>query len=55
VEDVLAAIEEADGIYQELPAACPDAFRLDLERSLRVATWLQRGESDASTREPKQR
>ena len=33
-EDALAAIEEAAGIYRELAAARPDAFRPDLAMSL---------------------
>ena len=33
-EDALAAIQEAAGIYRELAAARPDAFRPDLAMSL---------------------
>ena len=51
-EDALAAIEEAAQVYRELAARWPDAY-YQLEQSLRLADWLQHGESDASPRESK--
>ena len=51
-EDALAAIEEAAQAYRELAARWPDAY-YQLEQSLRLADWLQHGESDASPRESK--
>ena len=54
-EDALAAIEEAAGIRRELAARWPDAYRHELEQSLRVAAWLEHGDdlSDVSPQEPK--
>ena len=48
----LAAIEEAAQVYREPAARWPDAY-YQLEQSLRLADWLQHGESDASPRESK--
>ena len=55
-EDARAAIEEAVTIRRELAAVWPDAYRHQLEQSLRVAASLERGQdlSDASLPEPKQ-
>jgi hypothetical protein len=50
-EDALAAIEEATQTYRELAARWPNVYYHQLERSLRVAAWLQHGESGASARE----
>jgi hypothetical protein len=54
-EEALAASQEAVGVYRELAARWPDAYHHELEQSLRVAAWLERGEhhSDTSHREPK--
>ena len=48
LEEGLAVIEEATGIYRELAARSPDAYYHQLEQSLRVAAWLQHSEGDAS-------
>src|SRR5208283_5421087 len=55
-EDALAAIQDAVTIRRELAARWFDAHGRELERSLRVAAWLEHGEdlSDASPREPEQ-
>jgi hypothetical protein len=47
-EEALAAIEEATGVYRELAAARPDAFRPDLAASL---TNLSNGLGDLGRRE----
>ena len=52
-QDALAAIEEAARVYRGLAARWPDAYYHQPERSLRLADWLQHGESDASPRESK--
>ena len=52
-EDTLAAIDEAAQVYRELAARWPDAYYHQVEQSLRLADWLQHGESDASPRESK--
>ena len=52
-QDALAAGEEAVTIRRELAARWPDAYRHELEQSLRVVAWLQHGESNASSREPR--
>ena len=52
-EEALAAIEEAVTIRRELATRWPNAYYHQLERSLRIAAWLQHGESDASPRETK--
>ena len=51
----LAASQEAVTIRRELAARWPDAYRHELEQSLRVAAWLEYAENigDASPREPK--
>jgi len=43
-EDALAASEEAVTIHREPAKARPDTFRSNLEQSLRVGVWLERGE-----------
>ncbi len=53
-EEALAAIDEAVTIRRELATRWPNAHRDDLERSLRVAGWLQHGKSGASPRVPKE-
>ena len=55
-EDALAAIQEAVGIYRELAAARPDAFRPDLATSLnnlsvRLADLGRREEALAAIQE----
>jgi hypothetical protein len=52
-QDALATIEEAAQVYRGLAARWPDAYYHQPERSLRLADWLQHGESDASPRESK--
>ena len=47
-EDALAAIGEAVTIRRELATRWPNAHYQQLERSLRVAAWLQHSESNAS-------
>ena len=44
-EDALAPIEEAVTIRRELAARWPDAYYHQLEQSLRVAAWLEHGET----------
>jgi hypothetical protein len=55
-EDGLAAIKEAVTIRRELAARWPEAYRRELEQSLRVLAWLEHGRdlSDPSPREPQQ-
>ena len=50
-EDALTAIEEAAQVYRGPAARWPDAYYCQPEQSLRLADWLQHGESDASPRE----
>ena len=54
-EEALAASQEGAGLYRELAARWPDAYRHELEQSLRVAAWLEHGEdlSEASLQERK--
>ena len=55
-EEALAAIQEAVTIRRELAARWSDAHQHELERSLRVAAWIEQGPelSDGSPREPEQ-
>ena len=48
-EDALAAGQEAVTIRRELAARWPDAYRHELEQSLRVAARLEHGEDASST------
>jgi hypothetical protein len=43
-EDALAAIEKAVTLRSVLAAKWPDAYRQDLDQSLRVAEWLRQSE-----------
>ena len=54
-EDARAAGEEATGIYRELAAKWPDAYRHKLEESLLVVAGFEHGENlgDTSSQEPK--
>jgi Tetratricopeptide repeat len=52
-QDALDAGEEAVTIRRELAARWPDAYRHELEQSLRVVAWLQHGESNASSTHPR--
>ena len=53
-EEALAASQEAVTIRRELAARWPDTYQRELEQSLRVVAWLERGDglSDASLQEP---
>jgi len=44
-QEALGAIEEGVTIYRELTGSWPDAYRQDLERSMRLAGWLEHGEA----------
>ena len=53
-QGALDAGEEAVTIRRELAARWPDAYRQQLEQSLRVVAWLQHSESNASSTHPRE-